>query len=47
MFKSNAEKEIQREMEYRKKFEQFNLKEAVHRDNYKSSVQHSNKQKEL
>lgn len=38
LFSENAAKEIQREREYKNKFEKFNEKEAAHRDNYKSSV---------
>ena len=38
MFSENAAKEIQREREYKNKFEKFNNKEAQYRENYKQSV---------
>jgi len=47
MFSENAAKEIQREREYKQKFEKFNQKEAAHRDNYKSSVYQSDQQRQL
>ena len=47
LFSENAAKEIQREREYKSKFEKFNEKEAAHRDNYKNSVFNAEQQRQM
>lgn len=45
MFSENAAKEMQREREYKTKFEKFNDKEARYREQYKNNVMTADQQK--